>query len=991
MTELSRICFEVEPAVARGIKRLSDPLERLAALTAHFTRHAVTGQADHATPEEQHADDKGAAEVSAQPPLVADALPTQAAELRVNLQPDPGASREGQRWQDFAARDPQGAEEILQQVGRQLREWDHSAADDPDLETAVSNGYDSESNAWKTQPIGRQAVLIAHWIATGTFESLRGGGSSVEGEINNPIYIPKPYQFEAGDVLATGPGGAQIVVEDKTFYLGPNDTLYRTAQAARDAGGPGYEEFHSILEIIPGVMSNVEGERYADPETGMSAYRYVEDALASVDSSLPAGSRDAQPLSSVFPADQGWTLSTTASHGQVGPKPIGDPGGAHVHYNVGVPFAGLPGFLRLVEQKTWRDSSYGYHTRDHLTDALLFANVVTSRYMMWLATGHIFQQSMDLGHLIKAPLRDVQELRGYIALSYVIGATVVNAELDTQDRLTKVHAAILPRHHPGDLLRGLSPQARDYLRRDAKTIMRQFELSIRGRLRAESEKRPESIFKIVLAHSKMTLNDFFWSSLDESFPHQIKLSDAFSSTVLDDFDYLEPDPSFGRTEHIARVVLEVRSFGQRIVNQQQMIGWHDELTEFASYLHTAPMYSAEARTREFREQVLQRVRQHAAPAGSGPRSTHPDGDRARLPGAARGTVRDDTRDASGPLAGPSEQSKGALRAEEAHQFPADRMQPFEEEMAEQPAFLAEWVRDHGLSQQGVHEAILAASGLVVRSLGDLPVIGRGAADAKYRDAFRRIVAAVAVGRDEPAPISGKGKANGGPTPERDALLIRRLRDLNTAVGELVHARSEGAAGPETHHPRWVDDIASAVERDTIAAQELIPALAVADVEYLQIYRMARQDPLYAAELDRATQRSTTEKVGALLAAFSPGTRPAVRVWSGTADSRVETLTRILRTPGSRSLVLGAHSEGPVWALNLGGAIKWFSNDFQQVPQPQFTDEPVASIDIDNQGRLTGPAVHKAKEAQSADRTGVKTGFCDVSIGSDLSNVLPLHS
>ncbi|MFF9490492.1 hypothetical protein [Streptomyces sp. NPDC014676] len=46
MPDSSMVCFAVEPSVAREVKRLSDPLHRLAALTAHFRRQAITGQVD---------------------------------------------------------------------------------------------------------------------------------------------------------------------------------------------------------------------------------------------------------------------------------------------------------------------------------------------------------------------------------------------------------------------------------------------------------------------------------------------------------------------------------------------------------------------------------------------------------------------------------------------------------------------------------------------------------------------------------------------------------------------------------------------------------------------------------------------------------------------------------------------------------------------------------------------------------------------------------
>lgn len=275
----------------------------------------------------------------------------------------------------------------------------------------------------------RQSTLIANWIVRGSFETLVGGGTSVEGEINNLLVIPSQVRAKRGDVLVIGPGGLQIVLEEKEFFATPDDLLYRTERDATEAGEESEPEDVYIFEIIPGIMSNVPGELYTDRNVGMEAYRYVEEALAWVDSQIPAGTSATIPMSTIFPGSGGWQLTHIGAAAGVGSKPIGDPGGAHVHYNIAVPFATIPEFLREVGSRTWRDQVYGYHTRAHLADGLDFAAMATTRFLAWTATGQIPSSPADLGDVIDAPIREAQELRGHLALLYVSSAALVNGKI----------------------------------------------------------------------------------------------------------------------------------------------------------------------------------------------------------------------------------------------------------------------------------------------------------------------------------------------------------------------------------------------------------------------------------------------------------------------------------------------------------------------------------------------------------------------------------
>ncbi|MGW7571977.1 hypothetical protein ACWGJV_37640, partial [Streptomyces tendae] len=507
-----------------------------------------------------------------------------------------------------AALDSYGLDELHRLVAEQLREWNHERFNDPSLPNLVSEGYSTLHTAWKGQPLKRQSTLIANWIVRGSFETLVGGGTSVEGEINNLLFIPSQVRAKRGDVLAIGPGGLQIVIEEKEFFATPDDLLYRTERDATEAGEESEPEDVYIFEVIPGIMSNAPGELYADRNVGMEAYRYVEEALAWVDSQIPAGTSATIPMSTIFPDSGGWQLTHIGAEAGVGSKPIGDPGGAHVHYNIAVPFATIPEFLREVGSRTWRDQGYGYHTRAHLADGLDFAAMATTRFLAWTATGQIPSSPADLGNVIDIPIREAQELRGHLALLYVSSAALVNGKIRLGP-LYKAHAAVLVRHNQGDLLRMLSSQARSYLTQDAAFLMRQFEFSIRQRLQIGTDSHPATIFDIMLLDLQHKLGDFFLTGLQESYPRAVGLNNAYTMTVLDGVDYLEANHQIGRAARIPRVVLEVRSYGQRLVDHRDMRAWHDRLALTAESLHQAVVYSAtEEEARAARDQALQQIR-----------------------------------------------------------------------------------------------------------------------------------------------------------------------------------------------------------------------------------------------------------------------------------------------------------------------------------------------------------------------------------------------
>ncbi|MGW1047489.1 hypothetical protein, partial [Streptomyces sp. NPDC002547] len=146
---------------------------------------------------------------------------------------------------------------------------------------------------------------------------------------------------------------------------------------------------------------------------------------------------------------------------------------------------------------------------------------------------------------------------------------------------------------------------------------------------------------------------------------------------------------------------------------------------------------------------------------------------------------------------------------------------------------------------------------------------------------------------------------------------------------------------------------------------------------------------YPAAASRSGSQAVAEFAGGsldvLLAGFGESVRPAVRVWGEPVTGQVKALENILKFPGARSLVFGP--QGPMWAINMAGAIKWFTLDVQPIPVPQLTDGPVASIDIDHHGQLTGPTAQALQHSGAVALSSAKTGFCDVNLGADWQKTL----
>ncbi|MFI8008129.1 hypothetical protein [Streptomyces sp. NPDC086010] len=144
-----------------------------------------------------------------------------------------------------------------------------------------------------------------------------------------------------------------------------------------------------------------------------------------------------------------------------------------------------------------------------------------------------------------------------------------------------------------------------------------------------------------------------------------------------------------------------------------------------------------------------------------------------------------------------------------------------------------------------------------------------------------------------------------------------------------------------------------------------------------------EDPRVVEQVTAFSAPSEEEMLRKLqLSAFAEDVRPALRVWNRPAADEGAELENVLRAWGSRSLVFGTLPDSPVWAFNTSGRIVWLSVQGDPLASsPRFADGPVVSIDLDNNGQLTGPA------SDHAVAIGARTAFCDLNLGADLQGVL----
>jgi hypothetical protein len=413
------------------------------------------------------------------------------------------------------------------------------------------------------------------------------GGSGTESEYTHLLALPtEDPKSLLRAILATGPSGAALTVDEKIVYEGPGGRYYRTLDGAKAAGGPGTARKFGILEAVIGVNKTQPGEVRNDPNLSFSIYQEIETTLNSIRGN--PGITPNVPLSKLFGSK--WEYTQLGRDTLIGPRPIGDWPGAHVHHNIGVPMAGLHMFLSHVAENTWRDAKKGpYLTKEILTDGLDFANDIAAHYFLWMRyhAGRISFPGGPSGDLVDHIIdQETAELRGYATLLYQLPAAFIYSLVDGS--LSKVQAAVLPRQEFASLLDTLPDSVKTYLHNNSEYIMQEFRKYFLRRIptfekilkRQWGVRNLPAFLDVEIDDDRaLTIRDIVTTGLVVG--HEPDFDSRYwGMTILD-----ELDTNDGRL--LPMVVLEVRSYGARHVVASQARRDHMALQEAARAAYAA--------------------------------------------------------------------------------------------------------------------------------------------------------------------------------------------------------------------------------------------------------------------------------------------------------------------------------------------------------------------------------------------------------------------
>ncbi|MGD0561146.1 MAG: hypothetical protein ABSA93_40005, partial [Streptosporangiaceae bacterium] len=456
----------------------------------------------------------------------------------------------------------------------------------------VAEKQEALPSDWKREPPKQRANAIARLILGQPLGVLKGKGSSVEGEYPYPMSHDGAPNFDdlRGVPFAEGPDGALVVFEVRRFYQGPGGKYYGKQRAAIDAGGSGDAVRVMIPEVLPAVAADEPAEDHRPgPDSTFALYEATESAFEDIRGE--PGDPPHVPIEQVLTEKLGWTLTEEAKGWKIGPRPIGAEPGARRHHNEGVPLAVVHPYLRHVLQNTWDRAEF---TRDHLADALDFADEIAARFIARRFLGHVPRDLGRVYDVLDIPDLAVQQLRGHVATLYVAGAMLVNAEWVRG--LDKRHAAALIRRDPDELLASLPESAREYLGAEAAGFLEMFERRLRSRVpdlddryrrRRQELGRPADdpvrVLNLVPMRAGHTIGSFLASGLVTGYPHITKLDDVTTINVLS-----EPDDGGS----VPKEVVEARAYGQRYADaattrqeRDTLVGVVNSLMPLARRLH----------------------------------------------------------------------------------------------------------------------------------------------------------------------------------------------------------------------------------------------------------------------------------------------------------------------------------------------------------------------------------------------------------------------
>ncbi|MFD9293457.1 hypothetical protein ACFWBV_35485 [Streptomyces sp. NPDC060030] len=446
-----------------------------------------------------------------------------------------------------------------------------------------------------TKGLSRQ--LVDFHLGRG-LPGLLGGGSGIEGEFTELMEVDGLDEDDihglTGEVLVRGKGWS-LVVEDKTFFVGPRGRLYRREEDVQNALGEDDEvEERSVVipEFVTDILrvyGNYEKGRW-EPGEVLTALNTVERRLQRMAGreGLPA----LVPLTTLFPEGRDYQLTDLGRRTKVGSRPINDWQGAHFHYTFGVPISGLSNFLGHVRDHTWRNVNTRYMTRDHLSNGLAFGERISGA------------AATEFGNPWST------EMTGYLALLYSNVAAYIQS-LHYTDDLRKVHAGALSRNNMQDILRELPSSVQQYLYGKRREIASEAIADIDSKL-SEFYEMEISTGSLEPEEAR-NVNEYLRAGLggNASAPQTAYFGGMNTLQGLDR-DHKGPLPF---------VVVEVRSYGARHVSADHARAYHSRLIQEARRAHDI----AENRVSEPGPKLYENAYQHALQAGEQILRTAPSG------------------------------------------------------------------------------------------------------------------------------------------------------------------------------------------------------------------------------------------------------------------------------------------------------------------------------------------------------------------------------
>ncbi|WP_432838042.1 hypothetical protein [Dactylosporangium sp. CA-092794] len=430
----------------------------------------------------------------------------------------------------------------------------------------------------------------------------RFAGSGVEDEETVLVYLPDPDDPQGilddpdevrTAILAESPDRAfHIEVETKRFYRGGDDDLvYRTREAALASGNRSVTgERLGMIERVGGIFS------YHPHEVGRHDPAPVFDAFQAMATSAealkPAGSGPVVAMPVLY-RDLGLEFTELGRTARVGPRPLGDWPGSHYHFTQGVVLEGMREFLEFARDNVWRDESYGYLTKTHLSDALEFGDDVAARFLEYAETGRLPRRARGAAgqprEVSAGRRRAAAMVSGHAALLYSNAAGAVQHLVDR--RLNKAEVAVLSRVDFPDQLRGLPDLAREYLARDAENLFDRFEAKFLTRVADLPTKielprgyAPRTLLDVSLRRGRARLRDYLMGGLVQGYPAPSSQNDVFGGVnTLDGLDLNDGGLL------LPHAVVEVRSHGRRHMPVAEARRYHAEVAATAARLYDAAL------------------------------------------------------------------------------------------------------------------------------------------------------------------------------------------------------------------------------------------------------------------------------------------------------------------------------------------------------------------------------------------------------------------